>query len=215
MMKATVTTSLVFFLMIPLFCPLTSLAAGQDQVAEAAEKPGQPRFRLGAYFEGWMLNDKNLKDFFHHSQRNLWGFEASVHTLYNIDVWASYRIYTDETETTYYGNTDKFRINATSIGLIYRPIVWTVLEPFIGAGAEIYSYSEKIEGTTDIPGTSGSAVGFHAQIGTYVNITKFLAGKLFFRINGVKKTLDEALPDGTTELDLGGKEFGAGLIVRF
>jgi len=207
--------SLVFILMIPFFCTVTSFAAGQDQASAPAEKPDQPRFRLGAYFEGWMLNDKNLKSFFHHSQRNLWGFEASVHTLYNIDVWATYRIYTDETKTTHYGNTDKFRIDATSVGLIYRPVVWSALEPFIGAGAEIYSYSEKLEGDTDIPDTSGNAIGFHAQAGTYINITKFLAGKLFVRINGVKKTLDKALPDGTTKLDLGGKEFGIGLVARF
>jgi hypothetical protein len=31
----------------------------------------------------------------------------------------------------------------------------------------------------------------------------------------VKKTLDEALPDGSNELDLGGLEFGIGLVVKF
>ncbi len=161
-----------------------------------------------------MLNDKNLTDFFGHSQRNLPGFEASVHTLYNIDVWASYRIYTDETKTTFYGNEDKFKINQASLGLIYRPIVWKILEPFVGAGVEIYSYSEKIEGD-DLPETSGNAFGFHVQGGTYVKIFKFLDGKVFVRLNGVKKTLAEALPDGTNELDLGGKEFGAGLVFKF
>jgi opacity protein-like surface antigen len=196
-----------------LFCVLAApAAAAQD---ESATTSSQPRFRIGAYFEGWMLNDENLKSFFGHNQRNLPGFEASVHALANIDVWTSYRIYSDETKTSFYGNTDKFRINAASIGLLYRPVVWSVLEPFVGAGLEIYSYSEKIEGDTDIPGTSGNAVGFHIQAGTHVNITKFLAGKLFFRINGVKKTLANALPDGSTELDLGGKEFGAGLVFKF
>lgn len=180
-------------------------AAGQDQ----------PRFRIGAYFEGSMLNDKNLTEFFGHSQRNLPGFEASVHTLYNVDVWASYRIYTDKTATTFYGNVDKFKLNQASLGLVYRPIVWKVLEPFVGAGLEFYSYSEKVEGTTDIPATSGNAMGFHIQAGTYVNIIKHLAAKVFFRLNGVKKTLDEPLPDGTSKLDLGGKEFGAGLVFKF
>lgn len=183
--------------------PLT--AAGQDQ----------PRFRIGVYFEGSMLNDKNLKEFFGHSQRNLPGFEASVHTLYNVDVWASYRIYTDKTATTFYGNVDKFKLNQASLGLVYRPIVWKVLEPFVGAGLEFYSYSEKVEGATDIPDTSGNAMGFHIQAGTHVNIIRNLAAKVFFRLNGVKKTLDEPLPDGTSELDLGGKEFGIGLVFKF
>jgi len=201
--------------MIPFFSAMTSLAAGQEQAPAPAEKPSQPRFRIGVYFEGWQINDENLIDFFHHSQYNRWGFEASVHTLYNIDVWATYRTYSDETETTYYGNTDKFQVNATSIGLIYRPLIWKMLEPFVGAGAEIYSYSETVEGETDLPDTSGNAAGFHFQVGTYVNITKFLAGKLFFRLNSVNETLADALPDGTTKLDLGGKEFGVGLVARF
>lgn len=214
-MKASAKASLVFILMILSFSALASLAAGQDQAAAPAGNPGQPRFRLGPYFEGWTINDKNLRSFFHHSQRNLGGFEASVHVLYNIDVWTSRRLFSDETTTTYLGNIDKFQISANSLGLIYRPIIWRMLEPFIGAGLEIYSYSETILGKTDIPYTSGNAVGFHAQAGTYINVTKFLAGKLFVRVNVVKDTLADALPDGATKLDLGGKEFGVGLVVRF
>jgi hypothetical protein len=192
-------------------CLLAALLAA---VPVAAAGQDQPRFRIGVYYEGSMLNDKNLKDFFGHSQRNLPGFEASVHTLYNIDVWASYRIYTDKAKTTFFAKEVKFKLNQASLGLVYRPVVWKVLEPFVGAGVEIYSYTEKIEGG-ELPGTSGNAFGFHFQGGTYVNIFKFLSGKVFFRLNGVKKTLSEALPDGTNKLDLGGKEFGAGLVFKF
>ena len=199
-MRSTVTICLL----AALLAAVPVAAAGQDQ----------PRFRIGVYFEGSMLNDKNLTNFFGHSQRNLPGFEASVHTLYNIDVWASYRIYTDKTKTTFYGREDKFKLNQASLGLVYRPIVWKILEPFVGAGVEIYSYSEKIEGG-ELPGTSGNAFGFHVQGGTYISIYKFLAGKVFVRLNGVKKTLAEALPDGTTKLDLGGMEFGVGLVFKF
>ena len=85
----------------------------------------------------------------------------------------------------------------------------------MGAGVEIYSYSEKVEGT-DLPETSGNAFGFHVQGGTYIRIFKqVLSGKLFYRYNSVKKTLTEALPDETSELDLGGSEFGVGLVFRF
>jgi opacity protein-like surface antigen len=214
-MRAVTRIFLVSVLIIALSGAVASYAAGQEQATAPVEKPGQPRFRIGAYFEGWQLNDKKLVDFFGHSQINRWAFEASVHTVYNIDVWATYRTYFDETKTTYYQNADQFQIKATSIGIIYRPLVWTILEPFIGAGAEIYSYSEKVEGDTDLPDTSGNAAGFHFQLGTYVNFWKYMAGKVFFRLNSVNETLADALPDGTTKLDLGGKEFGVGLVVRF
>jgi len=192
---------------------LIFMTAGAAAALQAQETR-QPRFRIGIYYEGSQLNDKDLTFFFGHSQRNLLGYEASVHILYNIDVWASYRLYTDETKTTYYGQEDKFRINQTSLGVVYRPVVWNRIEPFVGAGFEFYSYSEKVEGS-DLPDTSGNAFGFHIQGGTYVNIFKFLAGKVFFRLNGVKKTLTAPLPNGTSELDLGGKEFGVGLVFRF
>jgi hypothetical protein len=190
------------------------LAAFLAAVPVSAAEQSQPRFRVGAYFEGSMLSDKNLTEFFGHSQRNLPGLEASVHTMYNIDVWASYRIYTDKTKTSFFGYTDKFKLNQASLGLVYRPLVWKRLEPFVGTGVEIYSYSEKTEGS-DLPETSGNAFGFHVQGGTYVNIIKCLAGKVFVRLNVVKKSLAEPLPDGTSKLDLGGKEFGAGLVFKF
>jgi len=217
-MKTSITTTIAagFLSLLLIGSSPAPAAAGQDETAAptATDNRAQPRFRIGVYFEGSMLNDKNLTGFFGHSQRNLPGFEASVHTLYNVDVWASYRIYTDKTRTTYYGKEDKFKINQASLGVVYRPIIWKILEPFVGAGIEIYSYSEKIEGDA-LPGTSGNAFGFHVQGGTYVNIYKFLAGKVFVRLNSVKKTLSEALPDGATKLDLGGKEFGVGLVFKF
>jgi hypothetical protein len=83
----------------------------------------------------------------------------------------------------------------------------------------MYSYKETVEGGSDVAGASGNAMGFHVQTGTYIDIYKtgkvLFAGKVFYRYNGVKKTLAEALPDGSTSMDLGGHEFGAGIMVGF
>ncbi len=217
-MRQTITRSFIITLAIlTLGAALALPAAAQDQ-AQVPE-PSQPRFRVGVYFEGYMINDKNLKDFFKHSQRNLPGFEASVHAAYNIDVWASYRIYRDETKTTFFEKLDKFRINAASVGVLYRPLRWKLLEPFVGAGLNMYSYKETVEAGSDVAGASGNAMGFHVQTGTYIDIYKtgkvLFAGKVFYRYNGVKKTLAETLPDGSTSMDLGGHEFGAGIVVAF
>ena len=104
---------------------LIFIAAGTTAALQAQEAE-QTRFRLGVYYEGVMLNDKNLTHFFGHSQRNLPGIEASVHTLYNVDVYAAYRIYRDETTTTVFATKDKFRLNMASLGLVYRPLVWNI-----------------------------------------------------------------------------------------
>jgi opacity protein-like surface antigen len=178
------------------------------------EEQAQPRFRVGFFWEGYQLNDKNLINFYGHFQKNLPGFEASVHTLYNFDVWAAYRAYTDEAKTSYSNLVDKFRLDMFSLGAIYR-LSTGLIEPFVGAGFEIYSYSEKIEGETDLQGASGSTVGVHIQIGTYINITKFLAAKVYARFNNAGKTLAGSHPDDTARLDLGSKEFGLSLMARF
>jgi len=221
-MKPTISKLFVIALAIfTLGAAMTLRAQEQTQGQVEDREPVQPRFRAGIYFEGYVINDKNLVDFYHHSQLNLFGFDASVHTVKNIDVWASFRIYRDETKTTFYEKTDKFRINAASVGLLYRPIRWKLLEPFVGAGLDIYSYKETVEEGSDIAGAGGNAMGFHVQTGTYVDIYKFrsgkvlLTGKVFYRYNGVKKTLPDPLPDGSTSIDLGGHEFGAGIMVRF
>lgn len=204
-----------FILGTAMALPAAAQDPSQDQGQVQSEEIKQPRFRIGAYFEGYMINDDNLKDFYHHSQINLPGFEASVHTVYNIDVWASVRIYRDEAKTTYYEKTSKFRINAASIGLQYRPIRWKFLEPFVGAGLDLYSYKETVEAGSDISGASGNATGFYVQVGTYANIYKFIALTGFYRYNGVKKTLANPLPDGSKSLDLGGHEFGGGIVLKF
>jgi opacity protein-like surface antigen len=208
----TLLITLVFFI---LGTAMALPAAAQDQGQVQSQEQKQPRFRAGVYFEGYMINDKNLKSFYHHSQRNLLGFEASIHTVYNIDVWASYRTYFDEAKTTFYEKTDKFQINAASVGLQYRPIRWKFLEPFVGAGLDLYSYKETLEEGSDVAGASGNATGFYVQTGTYVDIYKFIALTAFYRYNSVKKTLANPLPDGSTSLDLGGHEFGVGIVVRF
>ena len=208
-MKSRVTVCLLMAVLI-----LGSAMAASAQAAEE-EQPTQPRFKIGFYWEGFQINDKNLTKFYGQFQKNPLGFEASAHTLYNIDVWASYRTFGLETKTTFDGHDVKFRLKAASLGVIYRPTTFGLFEPFIGAGLEFYSYSETIGAESDIPGTSGNVVGFHIQIGTYVDITDFLAGKVFVRLNGAKKTLADPLPDDGTKLDLGGKEFGLGLLFRF
>jgi membrane fusion protein, multidrug efflux system len=175
------------------------------------------QFRVGLIFGRFSINDKNLRAFSGQWFKNIPGIEFSVHTLYNVDVWASYKTYTNNYTTTVYKNETKFKLVPISIGLRYRFPKWRFVEPFVGAGLNFYSFKETISGETDLKDTSDSATGFHFQGGTYLHIKHFrnLQGEIFLKYNMVKKTLADALPDGTNKFDLGGFEMGIGLVARF
>ena len=128
----------------------------------------QPRFRVGVYFEGYMINDKNLLDFYHHSQIGTCrdskppSIPFTTSTSGRLSGSTGTRRKRRSTR-----KTDKFRINAASVGLLYRPVRWKRFEPFVGAGLNLYSYKETVEAGSDIPGASGNATGFHVQAGTW------------------------------------------------
>ena len=205
----------------------------QEELAKTAAKAKKfpqtdiSRFRVGLIFGRFTVNDQNLRGFYPHWFQNIPGIELSVHTLYNVDVWASYKIYTDEQKTTYYENPVKFKLVPLSVGLRYRPLKWRFIEPFVGAGLNFYSYSETISGETALENTKGKATGFHLHGGSYFHAPStflrkillkhniFLLGEIFLKYNIVKKTLVDVLPDGTDKLDLGGFEMGVGLVVKF
>jgi multidrug efflux pump subunit AcrA (membrane-fusion protein)/outer membrane protein W len=185
------------------------------------------RFRIGLVFGRFSINDKNLRAFYLNWFKNIPGIELSAHTLYNVDIWLSYKIFSEKQLTTYYGNELKFKLVPLSIGLRYRFPKWRFVEPFVGAGLNLYSYSETISGESDLENTMGKATGFHFQGGAYLDINPaftrkfsqkhniFLLGEIFLKYNIVKKTLAEMLPDETDQLDLGGLEVGVGLVVKF
>ncbi len=192
----------------------------QPEKPAAEEKPAgekESRFRIGLVFGRFTVNDENMKEFYGNWFKNIPGAEVSIHTFQRIDVWASYKMFSNERTTTYFGDPVKFKLSPLSIGLRYRFPKWRFLEPFAGAGLNFYSYKETIGGESDLEDTKGSATGFHFQGGTYFHLKKIrmLLGEVFFKYNMVKKTLDQPLPDGSDQIDLGGLEIGVGLVVKF
>jgi membrane fusion protein (multidrug efflux system) len=175
------------------------------------------RFRVGVTFGRFSVNDKNMRAFYGDWFKNIPGIEVSVHTMYNVDIWASYKIFSEEQVTTYFAAPVKFKLVPLSVGLRYRFPKWRFVEPFVGAGLNFYSYKETITGESALDNTKDSATGFHIQGGAYFhnNRLRFLLGEFFVKYNIVKKTLTDLLPDGTDQLNLGGLEVGIGIVAKF
>jgi multidrug efflux pump subunit AcrA (membrane-fusion protein)/outer membrane protein W len=175
------------------------------------------RFRLGVIFGRFSINDKNLRAFYLNWFKNIPGIEFSITTIDNVDLWMSYKIFSEKLQTTYYGNEIKFKLVPLSLGLRYRFPKLGVIEPFVGAGLNLYSYSETITGESELESTMGKATGFYFLGGAYFHVLPIhmLQGEIFLKYNIAKKTLLDLLPDGTDQLDLGGFEVGVGLVVKF
>ena len=200
------------------------------EAPQAEEKPSlttESHFRVGLLFGRFPVNDENYRLIYPNWFRNIPGIEFAVQVMPKTDVWASAKLYVDKEQTSFYGYPIKFQIIPLSLGLRYRILKWKFMEPFVGAGLNMYLYSETISGETDLPSTSDSAMGFYFIAGSYFDINPgfmkqisqkrklFLLGEIFVKYNIIKKTLAEALPDGTDTFDLGGIEMGIGLGVRF
>jgi biotin carboxyl carrier protein len=195
-------------------------AEARPVIPGEAEKAAiiQPsRFRAGLTFARFSINDKNMRDFYADWFKNIPGIELSIHTMHNIDVWLSGKIFNEDQQTTYFEAPIKFKLLPLAVGLRYRFPKYGFVEPFVGAGLNFYSYKESVGNESDLGDTKDSATGFHFQGGTYFHLkrVRLMLGEIFLKYNIVKKTLTELLPDGTDKLDLGGFEMGIGLLVKF
>lgn len=181
----------------------------------------ESRFRAGFTLGRFPINDENFREIYPNWFRNIPGIEFAVNVMPKTDVHAAAKLYMDKETTSFYGYPIKFQIIPLSLGLRYRILKWKFMEPFVGAGLNMYLYSETISGETDLESTSDSAMGFYFTAGSYFDIIAlksnsiFLLGEFFIKYNIIKKTLAEALPDGSDTFDLGGIEMGIGLGVRF
>ena len=100
------------------------------------------------------------------------------------------------------------KLTMTPIALAGRFLYETrYVIPFVGFGADWYPYKE----TSDLATTSGTATGWHYQVGAYVVIPglDFLRVKLYY-----KYTRADATQNGIA-VQLGGNEYGIGLSFGF
>jgi hypothetical protein len=164
------------------------------------------RFRLGLVFEQFDIKDSNIGTFYK-TTKNIPGIELSIRTFSTLDFYLSATVFKDTGETAILKKGITFKMIPITVGFRYRFKKMKFVEPFVGAGINFYSYKE--DNPEFLGNASDSAMGFNIQGGAYFHAHKFILGELFFRYNMVKDTFE------TQDIDLGGAEFGVGLVFKF
>jgi len=203
------------------------IKAEKAEQTEQINPPGKSLFMVGVTFERFYISDENFTGFYPNSFKHIPGLEVSYQAMDKMDIWASGKLYSDKQSFEETEDAFKFSLIPVSLGVRFRPIKLGSFEPFVGAGLNLYFYSEKINEEIDLENTSGMALGFHFQGGSYYCFSRSflkglfpkvdlsLLGEVFLKYNIVNKTLAEMTPDETDKLNLGGFEMGIGLAVKF
>lgn len=82
--------------------------------------------------------------------------------------------------------------------------------PYAALGACLLSYKETYPPEFPISEVSGSTLGIHVQLGTYVVVTENLLFKAYMKFHSLRKEIEEGLT-----INFGGNEIGVSVCYRF
>ena len=126
----------------------------------------------------------------------------------SFDIWTGFTLFQMTGLTSITQEDITLKMTNLSVALRYLP-TFGKFTPFAGAGIDYIVYKEILPEDFIIGSVGGSDLGFHLQGGTYYNVLPYLSLKVH-----IKYLMSKADVDGT-EVNLGGVEYGAGLIFRF
>lgn len=126
----------------------------------------------------------------------------------SFDIWTGFTFFQTAGETSITQDDITLKMTNLSVAFRYLP-TFSKFTPFIGAGIDYLVYKEILPEDFMIGSVGGSDLGFHVQGGTYYNFLPYMS--FMVHIKYLWSTTDV---DGL-EVNLGGVEYGAGLVFRF
>ncbi len=126
----------------------------------------------------------------------------------SFDIWTGFTLFQIAGETSITQEDITLKMTDLSVAIRYLRTL-SKFTPFVGAGIDYIVYKEILPEDYMIGSVGGSDLGFHVQGGTYYNPLPYLSLKVH-----IKYLWSNADVDGL-EVNLGGVEYGAGLVFRF
>jgi hypothetical protein len=126
----------------------------------------------------------------------------------SIDIWTGFTFFEKAGTTSITQEDLTLKTTNLSVALRYLP-TFSKFTPFVGAGIDYIVYKEILPEDYVIGSVGGSDLGFHVQGGTYFDALPYLSLKIHLKYLWSKVDVDGM------EVNLGGVEYGAGLVFRF
>lgn len=126
----------------------------------------------------------------------------------NFDIWTGFTYFEKPGKTSITEEDLSFKMTNLSLALRYLH-TFSKFRPFLGAGIDYVVYKEYLPEDYIIESVGGSELGFHVQGGTYFDPLPYLSLKIHIKYLWCTATENEV------DVNLGGVEYGAGLVFRF
>lgn len=185
----------------------------EEPVEEALEEPSEElkeekKFSIGVVTGFYFMQDEAFQEIYGKSTFVFGGESSIALPLKFLDVWIGFKQMQDSGKTTFMEEDISLRM--TDISFSLRCLInLENFTPFIGPGVDYIYYKESYSGDFPLASISDSDFGFHIQGGSYFHLSNFLSTKLYFKYNTINTTIQDL------RVNLGGTEWGLGLVFRF
>ena len=159
------------------------------------------KFKLAGTLSYYSVSDSIYKDTYG-SGNLMFGAYLNYELFRFLEIMAEANYYQDKGEMTLTKEEVKFTLTPLVLAIRGKLPNMKTATPYLGVGLEYYLYKE------DLPDrfkdVSESTVGFHAEVGVYVNVLKSLFLDLNFRyVKANAKPFDETIKLGGLRAGLG------------
>jgi hypothetical protein len=173
--------------------------------SQVAEKPLRKQGTFEFYLGRYAIPDARFKNVYEPGG-GIRGVFLSSALPFGLDLYAEIKEFHKTGKLTYTLEETNFLLVPLSLGIRYV-LPGGILMPYLGGGADFYFYYE----SNAIAKTMNIVSGVHLLTGLYIQIGRNSP----LRLNGRIKFTRLKAREGEIEVELGGFEYGAGLVIAF
>jgi hypothetical protein len=190
---------------IPFLAALLFLSNLVPVFSQTAEKPVRKQGTFEFYLGRYEIPDARFKQVYEPGGSIRGLFLSSALPL-GFDFYAEIKEFNKTGKLTFTQEETKFLLIPLSLGVRYV-YPGGILMPYLGGGADFYFYYE----SNEIAKTMNIVSGVHILTGIYLSLGRNSP----VRLNGRIKFTRLKAREGEIEVELGGLEYGGGLVIAF
>jgi hypothetical protein len=190
---------------IPFLAALLLLSNLIPAFSQTAERPVRKQGTFEFYLGRYEIPDARFKQVYEPGG-NIRGLFLSSALPFGFDFYAEIKELNKTGKLTYTQEETTFLLIPLSLGVRYV-YPGGILMPYLGGGADFYFYYE----SNEIAKTMNIVSGVHFLTGIYISLGRNSP----VRLNGRIKFTRLKAREGEIEVELGGLEYGAGLVIAF